>query len=162
MVTCRYISLTSWLSALSSMLPIRRVGKTVMSAQVGRVMVDMPNVECAQSTDAAIVTLAACLPLLINARSGMSESWFNNSSVTRYHWVVPAACSYLTPLLIVVAWLQSAGSTSAEIVLAVSSTLAAWIASRSLGTNFMTSACERISLSCMIDVAVVGITVAEM
>ena len=68
--------------------------------------------------------LAACLPLLIKATSEMSESLFSNSSVTRYHLVVPAACSYLTPLAMVVAWLQAVGSTSAEMVLAVSSTSA--------------------------------------
>ena len=82
---------------------MRRDGNRVISAQVGTEMVVRAKVECSQSTPAAIVMLAADLPLLMNAIFGIRESWLSNSSVTRYHLVVPAACSYLTPLAIVTA-----------------------------------------------------------
>ena len=121
-VTWRYISFTSLLNALSSKLLTKRDGNIVKSAHVGTVIVERPNVECSQSTPAAIVILAAFLPLLINATSGISDNLFNKSSVTRYHFVVPAACSYFTPFAIVTASLQAVGLASAEYVLATNST----------------------------------------
>ena len=140
---------------------MRRDGYTVKSAQVGREMVDMPNVACSQSTVAAIVTLAACLPLLIKARSGLNDRLWSRLSVTRYHLVVPAACSYFTPLTIVVASLHAVGSTNALTVLATNSTSAACNVSKSDGTNAMISSFERTSLKSVIEVAVVGSTVAD-
>ena len=160
-VTWRYISFTSLLNALSSKLPTRRDGNIVKSAHVGTEIVDIPNVAYSQLTPAAIVTFAAFLPLLMNATSGKSDSLFINSSVTRYHFVVPAACSYFTPLAIVTALLQSVGSTLADTALATNSTSAACIFSKSCGTSAMISSFERISFKSKSDVAVVGITVAD-
>ena len=146
---------------MSSKLPTRRDGNIVRSAHVGTVIVESPNVECSQSTPAAIVILAAFLPLLINATSGNNDILLNNSSVTRYHFVVPAACSYFTPLAIVTASLQAIGFAAAEYVLATNSTSVALTASKSVGTNAITSSFERTSFKSKTEDAVVGITVAE-